>query len=432
MFTSSITLGVRPGEYFLSRLNTQRAKLKDAEYRRLPDFLICTPGRTGSTWLHVNLSKHPRIYVPVEKELKFFSSMWTKLTLSWYLNQFPDSPDVIKGETTPSYATLPTYRIRFLHEMMPDLKLIFVLREPVSRAWSEAKHYFQHHSPDSIAPERQDFAPILEYMFSDGPILSGDYEDQLGRYMSCFPQEQIFVCFFDEILSQPDSLLNRIFRFLGVEEINDYSSFPLYEKMNPSVSLPAPQEIKKYVCSLYAPRVRRLDSFLKNTWGLSVPEGWIEAADEASIDPPVCLCSSEGCFSIYIYDGEFLAVPKETDVDDMRRDAVGEAIRKGVFYRGRTLTEAATQVNSHFDLEERLLAGLQNGDPVATFTWLVGSYFHGYNIVLWGNRFYGLSLELGVIDLPYVARDQMKQFIQAGSIVVGKTLPEVMRKIVDV
>src|SRR5271168_4580624 len=99
----------------------------------LPDFLIISPPKTGSTWLAFNLQCHPDVFVPDMKELKYFSLYHRWLGLDWYTEHFHAAGVRLKGEASPSYALLPCAMIRQIHALMPRLKLVFLMRDPVAR-----------------------------------------------------------------------------------------------------------------------------------------------------------------------------------------------------------------------------------------------------------------------------------------------------------
>src|SRR5262245_45560865 len=111
---------------------------------RCPDFLVISPPKTGSTWLARNLRCHPELFVPAIKEVKYFSCFLRWLDLNWYLDHFSEGEGRVKGEASPSNAILPVERIRIIRRLMPDVKLIFLMREPIARAWSHARHNHQH------------------------------------------------------------------------------------------------------------------------------------------------------------------------------------------------------------------------------------------------------------------------------------------------
>src|SRR5271166_5821623 len=93
-----------------------------------PDFLIISPPKTGSTWLANNLRRHTQIFVPSIKEIRYFSSFFKSLDLSWYLDQLAPGSGQSKGEASPSYALLPVDRIRLIRWLVPDVKIVFLMR----------------------------------------------------------------------------------------------------------------------------------------------------------------------------------------------------------------------------------------------------------------------------------------------------------------
>src|SRR5712691_9258164 len=73
----------------------------------LPNFLVISAPKTGSTWLSVNLGLHPEIFIPERKELKYFSSYCQWFDLNWYLSHFRPGAGRTRGEASPAYALLP-------------------------------------------------------------------------------------------------------------------------------------------------------------------------------------------------------------------------------------------------------------------------------------------------------------------------------------
>ncbi len=97
---------------------------------RFPEFLIISPPKTGSTWLATRLRRHPELFVPDVKEIRYFSSLFKRLDLNWYLRHFSSADGRVKGEASPSYCLLPVDRVRWILRLMPDVKLIFLMRRP--------------------------------------------------------------------------------------------------------------------------------------------------------------------------------------------------------------------------------------------------------------------------------------------------------------
>src|ERR1700722_17839541 len=108
----------------------------------LPDWLVLAPPKTGTSWLYANLREHPDAFVPPIKELKYFSHRFEVEDLRSYLDHFRHGIGKSKGEASPSYSMLPRRTIRMMRRLMPDLKLIYMMRDPIERAWSHARHSF--------------------------------------------------------------------------------------------------------------------------------------------------------------------------------------------------------------------------------------------------------------------------------------------------
>ena len=195
-----------------------------------PDFLVISPAKTASTWLADNLRCHPEVFVPAIKEVKYFSYYSKWLDLSWYLDQFSAAGGRVKGEASPSYAILPVETIRQIRSLMPNLKLVFLMREPIARSWSHAKHNFRYHEANFLGNtcEFEAVSPSLwrENFLHEWPLASGDYLGQLRRWLSVFPRQQIYVDFYESVVHDPQKLLRNLFAFLGVTRDVDLSAFP--------------------------------------------------------------------------------------------------------------------------------------------------------------------------------------------------------------
>lgn len=266
---------------FLDWLLRQPAVCPGKLQRRRPDFLVVSPPKTGSTWLAANLRAHPELYVPPIKEVKYFSCFWRWLDLNWYLDHFAEGEGRVKGEASPSYAILPPEQIRLVRELLPDVKLVFLLREPLGRAWSHARHNHQYREVnfagctdplDAVALERW-----RENFRHDWALASGDYLGQLRHWMSVFPRRQVFVDFYERVGGDPEGLLRDVFAFLGVSPGVDLSAFPVTERIlagQPGRLRPA---LKADLHRLHHRRTVELAGYLRERFGLEPPPEWQEA-----------------------------------------------------------------------------------------------------------------------------------------------------------
>jgi hypothetical protein len=109
-----------------------------------PSFIVVGAAKSGTSSLAHYLMQHPKIYMP-DRELHFFDARggyadrW-KYGVEWYENQFASADSHhLCGEKTPTYAYIPSVPKR-MNAVVPDIKLIWILRDPVYRAYSNYWH----------------------------------------------------------------------------------------------------------------------------------------------------------------------------------------------------------------------------------------------------------------------------------------------------
>ncbi len=260
--------------------------------RALPQFLVISPPKTGSTWLADNLRRHPQLFIPAIKEVKYFSSLYKWLDLDWYASHFMPAGERIAGEASPSYAILSVEQIQAIRRLMPNVKLIFLMRDPVSRAWSHAKHTHRYREAnfEESATKYEDVTETeWETNFShDWPLTSGDYLGQLKRWSSVFPREQMYVGFYESIGTRPVEMLQEIFAFLGTDADVDLSTFPVFQRIlqgPPGELSPRLEETLRRL--LYARTVETVE-FLHEQFGRVPPPEWqrtLTPPKEKLVDP---------------------------------------------------------------------------------------------------------------------------------------------------
>ena len=259
----------------------------------VPNFVCIGAQRSGSTWLTYNLRKHPQIWMTPVKELHFFStSLRTPIILHMFENQttsakrvqyalvrlrqpryalwalryllmprfdrcypwlFTPGPDQMSGETTPDYAYLNITTIQRIRSLLPDLKIIYLLRNPVSRFWSEVGRFLSK-SPTHDAASMSDAAidSLIKQQF-DMFYKNSNYLDNLQRWESLYQQEQFFIGFFDQILDEPEALLTAIYRFLGVDSSAACIPSDVRKTHNAHVFRPIPPDTHYWITEqLYA------------------------------------------------------------------------------------------------------------------------------------------------------------------------------------
>ena len=191
-----------------------------------PNFIIAGAEKSGTTSLSFYLSEHPDIYIPRVKELHFFENAnnYSK-GLGWYEKQFAGCKgEKAVGECTPFYMYDDTCAEK-IKKAFPEIKILFILRNPVDRAYSNYWHQVRggkEFLPFEAALEREQRRikksrfHSLTYSYLD----KGFYSIQIKRFFDLFDSKQLCIVIFEEFKKHPDKVLNQIYDFLGVDAIN--------------------------------------------------------------------------------------------------------------------------------------------------------------------------------------------------------------------
>jgi hypothetical protein len=257
-----------------------------AEQRRcVPDWMVVAPPKTGTSWVYANLRQHPEAFAVDLKELKYFSNRFELEDLCNYLAHFRSGVGKTKGEASPSYSLLPCRTIRLIRALVPDLKLIYLMREPISRAWSHARHNFREQeatfkgysgSLDTVSDEQW-----IECVTDDWNRLSGDYLGQLQRWLSVFPREQVYLGFFEEIVHSPRRLLREMLEFLEIDPAFADSADVILERVNIGVPKDLPPRVHQHLAAIHVERTRELAEYLHDEHGMTVPLEWADTLSPA-------------------------------------------------------------------------------------------------------------------------------------------------------
>jgi len=202
-------------------------------YYKYPDFLIIGAQKSGTTYLYSILRQHPQIVEPVNKEAHFFDYDWNydaglfRYQLNFDLS-FRFKKEQKTFEATPDYLPhkLAPSRIK---KFFPNIKMIVVLREPISRAYSAWKmhHYlFENHPKYSWLHDPRSFESViedaLEHKTSEWDLMNhigrGLYGMQLENFFTYFDRKNFLVLFQDDLLAKPQEQINKICSFLKIEE----------------------------------------------------------------------------------------------------------------------------------------------------------------------------------------------------------------------
>ena len=265
--------------------------------------------KAGTSWLHKQLNKHPEIWMPPVKELHFFDRSinypspntlatsspisrmfgsqpwegeqmikhtknvlkhikaggftdaiwWSKWTFgyysdSWYKSLFLEGLSYqVRGEITPAYSILEREDVARIKEINPDIKLIYLIRNPIDRAWSNIRHNFKKGYLNIDLSE----AEMIAALQRKGTVIRGDYERTLETYLRYFDSSQILVCFYDAIQANPSDLMLGITNFLDISAFKE-GIVDSQALINASPLKEMPSRVKDYLAETYTPMIKRL------------------------------------------------------------------------------------------------------------------------------------------------------------------------------
>lgn len=236
--------------------------------RPLPAFIIAGAPRSGTTYLYNLLDHHPEIYLakPRAPEPKFFlvDEEYAK-GLDYYSDRFfsVSSPDAIRGEKSANYLESAVVAER-IFQHLSNSKLIFVLRDPVERAfsnflWSTRNGHETLSFADAIAQEavrESCYAPAVRFARPFSHISRGLYAKLLQPYLRLFPREQIKIVLHDDIVADPACVAADLMAFVGAAVI--LPPIDLKEPVNTSRDRDQtrdqmlPQDLREHLSQLYA------------------------------------------------------------------------------------------------------------------------------------------------------------------------------------
>ena len=216
-----------------------------------PTFAVVGAQKSATTWLFECLNEHPEIFTPALKEVHYFCRP-EDCRLSrrqsgepWYDELFEPGPYKAWGELTTDYMFFP-YIADDLYKYNPEMKIVFLLRNPVDRAYS-AYWMWRRHKAD-LPP----FADMLEK--EPAFVERGLYHRQIMPYIERFGAERVRIYVYEEIVTQPESFLGDLFSFLGVDpafrpksqdqtvgataEYGKGAGFLVYKVLSPIINLP--------------------------------------------------------------------------------------------------------------------------------------------------------------------------------------------------
>jgi hypothetical protein len=187
---------------------------KNVALPKKPDFITIGAMKCGTSTLHDQLNRHASLYMTDPKEPNFFSDDDVyKQGTEWYYSLFDDAlGNQLKGESSTHYTKLPTYQhtVERMAELCPDVKCIYLMRNPVDRLVS---HYIHEWTQKEISCD------IDKAISSRSELVDyGRYFFQLNPFLDVFGKSAVLPVFLERMSRKPQTQLMEIFDFLGVKE----------------------------------------------------------------------------------------------------------------------------------------------------------------------------------------------------------------------
>lgn len=241
---------------------------------RGPDFLIIGSQKCGTTSLFSYLKKHPLILTSQKKELHFFNDNYEK-GVDWYKAQFPNklNDQILIGEATPGYLYCP-YTPERVAKLLPNAKLIVLLRNPVDRAWSHYKHYKRksmdkqlnfeqaiNYEIEEVKNKKSKKLKSSKYKgsyYRSSYVKRGIYVNQLKHWMIFFPKKQFIILKSEDFFADPDKVLSEVLAFLELPECHNKN----YKIHNKGTSEKIDPTTRMQLVNFFRPYNTELEEFL--------------------------------------------------------------------------------------------------------------------------------------------------------------------------
>jgi hypothetical protein len=206
-----------------------------------PDFLCVGAQKAGTSWLYRQLERHPDFWMPPVKELHYLDQLsrtkrfhaprdWDGrdasflkdmnhlgarfyLDLESYGRLFCYKGSLLSGDISPAYSTLSDEIIERVVNHFPNLKVVFLARDPVERAWSQLSmgvrlgmiNRFDATDPDEV----------IRNLLNPGVLVRSHPSKVVARWKRYVRPENFHVYFFDDLKENPAELRRSILHFLG-------------------------------------------------------------------------------------------------------------------------------------------------------------------------------------------------------------------------
>ncbi len=272
-----------------------------------PTLLFCVGApKAGTSWLYQHLAGHPEAHLRAIKELHYFSAIdrgswqWqirtnrAKLAAQTAPRHAASQRDIrdwlavlkrraedveaylgyltagrgdrrLVADITPAYSQLSEDRLRMMSGLLPDVRFLYLLRDPVSRLWSHLRMLASRaaRAPEDIPAKARALLADILAGHESAAVGRGDYATVVGRLQAAVPTDRLMVMTQDEMLTQPGLL--RLWRFLGIGRGRAH----LDRRTHQGVPVPLPEDDRARLRQRLQPQYAFVEKLLGQ-----LPDGW--------------------------------------------------------------------------------------------------------------------------------------------------------------
>lgn len=215
---------------------------------KLPDFFLVGAAKAGTTAVWQWLRQHPEVFLPANKEPSYFCfagrsaspdaglfdpdyTSRIAVTLKSYQQLYETAGARLKGDVSPVYLSSPESAER-IAELCPNAKIVIILRDPVTRAFSQ----YLHHRRDCIedlpsfskAIQAEERRMAKGWSWAHAYTRNGEYLKQVSRYLSLFRRSHILFIRFEDLQDQPEECWRQLCEHIGASRCR----FPQNRRVN--------------------------------------------------------------------------------------------------------------------------------------------------------------------------------------------------------
>jgi hypothetical protein len=173
---------------------------------------------------------------------------------AWYRALFRSDVNSLSGDISPAYSTLSASLVDKIVAMLPNVRVVFILRNPIDRAWSHAKMDFARFRGMRI--DQASHAEVLAHFESEASELRCNYVRTLEIWEERISPDKMFVAFFEEIVQHPNVFLERVVKFLAPEcMLNPATALA---PVNQTYTADIPPALHRHLIRKYQPLIFKL------------------------------------------------------------------------------------------------------------------------------------------------------------------------------